>query len=446
MKQRIEKIPGLKVSICPYNKQKQTREFEAFLLYYNQLYRLLFTNTCVRWEKECDPHYSMKVATQENLHCLTSIPGVVQLHAHRLPTKEEYEILFQYNIKSSSKEYRIFCSGLQQNIRFHKILEGESGGVSFATERRLSMDTNNQTQKRIFHHSEFATSRFDEIARKMDQKGINMTVVIATKNNESTIGRTLILLRDEQYRHAFVHQLLVADNDSTDNTREIASAFGATVYRFGDILPEIQKKPGENGDQWNALCEAQGDILVFIDGGISNIQPDMLYALAAPLILNENIKYVKAFYEQDISQGYVPTDKQCLTKFVIHPLLSVFYPELLSIIQPLSGMYAVWENDLEKMPFPSGYGSELGQLIETYRHEGLSAIGQVELECVRYGEQLPQDPREMSKDIINAIFSRISSDEYQQKISAIQAEERSALLTLDIPGFSSMKEKTGTYS
>ena len=435
MRQRIEKVPGLKAFIfCPENNYKETKEdFEAFLLYYNQIYRLLFTDTCVQWEKEYDPHCSMKFTTQENLHCLTSIPGVVHLHAYRLPN-EEYEILFQYNTRSS-QWYQIFCSGPQQNIRFHKVLEGESGR-SFARERRLSMNTNNQTYKRIFHHTEF-TRRFDEIARKMEQKGIKVTIVISTLNNESTIGRTLILLRDEQCRHNFVQEILVADNDSIDNTREIASAFGATV---------IHKTPGKSVEQWNVLCEAEGDILVFIDGGISKVQPDMLYALVTPLIVDEKIKYVKAFYDQETSQGHVPTEKQCLTKFVIHPLLSVFYQELLSIIQPLSGMYAVWKKDLEKIPFPSGYGVELGQLIDTYRHAGLSAIGQVELECVRYGEQLPQDPRKMSEDIMNAIFSRISSDEYQQKISAIQAEEQSPLLTLGVLGYSSMNEKTGTYS
>ncbi|MCP4371397.1 MAG: glycosyltransferase [Deltaproteobacteria bacterium] len=144
---------------------------------------------------------------------------------------------------------------------------------------------NTQAHKRIFHSSQIS-SKFDEIFWKIEQRGIKITVIISTWNNEGTIGRTIILLQAEKRRHSFLKEIIVVDNDSTDNTREIATSFGAVVHRSSEILPELNKKPGKGVRQWKALSKAQGDIIVFIDGG-SKIQPNMVYALVAPLILEE---------------------------------------------------------------------------------------------------------------------------------------------------------------
>ncbi len=322
---------------------------------------------------------------------------------------------------------------------------------------------NNQTQKSIFHHTEF--SRLDEILWKREQKGSDVPIFINTWNNESTIGKTVILLRAEQHRYSFLKGLFVFDNDSTDHTREIAAAFGATVYRSSEILPKMDKKPGKGVGQWKALSKTQGDIMVFIDGAISNIQPDLIYGLIAPLILYDHLKYIKAFYDQKISERRILAGKQCLTKYLIQPMFSIFFPDLLSIIQPLSGMYA-WKHDLENMPFSPGDG-EVGQLLDVYRAEGLSAIGQVDLGRVEFREESPKDPQKMSVDILSAMLSRISPLEYEKKVSAIQDEDCPPLRTLreyqrqltkpspdfvnqhrtqDVSVSPSMKEKTGTYS
>jgi glucosyl-3-phosphoglycerate synthase len=60
-------------------------------------------------------------------------------------------------------------------------------------------------------------------------------------------------------------------------------------------------------------------------------------------------------------------------------LLNLFYPALSGLIQPLSGEYGGRRLALEQVPFSSGYGVEIGLLIDILERFGLDAIGQVDL-------------------------------------------------------------------
>ena len=80
----------------------------------------------------------------------------------------------------------------------------------------------------------------------------------------------------------------------------------------------------------------------------------------APLVFNDEIKYVKAFYDRPLafSEGIRPSGGGRVTEILVRPLFSLFFPELSGIIQPLSGEYAVRREVLEAIPFPIGYGVE----------------------------------------------------------------------------------------
>ena len=69
-----------------------------------------------------------------------------------------------------------------------------------------------------------------------------------------------------------------------------------------------------------------------------------------------------------------------VTELMARPLINLFFPELSGMIQPLSGEYAGRRALLESVPFFTGYGVEIGLLIDILDAAGLSAIGQVDLE------------------------------------------------------------------
>jgi glucosyl-3-phosphoglycerate synthase len=64
---------------------------------------------------------------------------------------------------------------------------------------------------------------------------------------------------------------------------------------------------------------------------------------------------------------------------VARPLLNVHWPLLAGFVQPLAGEYAARRDLLERVPFASGYGVEVGMLIDVLELAGLSAMAQVDL-------------------------------------------------------------------
>jgi hypothetical protein len=92
--------------------------------------------------------------------------------------------------------------------------------------------------------------------------------------------------------------------------------------------------------------------------------------------------YVKGFYQRPLRVG-LKLEAQGggrVTELVARPLLNLFYPELSGMIQPLAGEYAGRREAFECIPFFTGYGVEIGLLIDILNRYGLNAVGQVDLE------------------------------------------------------------------
>jgi glucosyl-3-phosphoglycerate synthase len=88
-------------------------------------------------------------------------------------------------------------------------------------------------------------------------------------------------------------------------------------------------------------------------------------------------------------------------------LLNLFYPELSGLIQPLSGEYGGRRSALEKLPFFSGYGVEIGLLIDMLDSFGLRAIAQVDLQERIHHNQDLSSLSKMSFAIIQAVFRKL---------------------------------------
>jgi glucosyl-3-phosphoglycerate synthase len=88
-------------------------------------------------------------------------------------------------------------------------------------------------------------------------------------------------------------------------------------------------------------------------------------------------------------------------------LLNLFYPELSGIIQPLSGEYGGRRSALEQLPFSSGYGVEIGMLIDVFERYGLSAIAQVDLQERVHHNQPLESLSKMSFAIIQTVMRKL---------------------------------------
>lgn len=233
------------------------------------------------------------------------------------------------------------------------------------------------TSKR-FHHRQFADVNA-LVALKMARR---VSVCIPTLNEAETIGQIVSSIHDRLMENrGLVDEIIVIDSDSTDNTVEIAAAAGAIVHRSAELLPEAGSHIGKGENLWKALHVSTGDVICYIDGDISNFHAGFVTGLVGPLLADPEIDYVKAYYERPLAYGDEShsTGGGRVSEILIRPLLSMFYPELAGILQPLSGEYAARRDTLESLAFPTGYGVEIAHLIDLARAGKLPRIAQTDL-------------------------------------------------------------------
>ena len=264
-------------------------------------------------------------------------------------------------------------------------------------------------RRNTFHYGQFKD--LDRLVAVKQEKGLTISLCLPTLNEEKTIAKEIIILRSElMTRHRLIDEIVVVDSGSTDRTGEVAEAFGAAFYRADEILPDLEKRRGKGENLWKALYITRGDIICYLDADIKNIHHRFAYGLIGPLVLDEQIKYAKAFYDRPIAIGknvVRPTGGGRVTELVIRPLFSLFFPELTQILQPLSGEYAACREILEQIPFPIGYGIETSMILDIWQRWGLDVMCQVDLEKRVHRNQDTKALGKMAFVIIQTFLRRL---------------------------------------
>lgn len=268
--------------------------------------------------------------------------------------------------------------------------------------------TENGILKKTWHHSKFSDLR--RLVALKEKKGLKISLAFPTLNEEATIGKEILVIRTELAdRYPLLDEIVVIDSSSKDSTKKIAEQFGAKVFASKTILPKYGTFRGKGENLWKSLYVLEGDIIVWVDADISNIAPKFVYGLIGPLLEDDSVSYVKAFYERPMRSGgdIASSGGGRVTEILVRPLFSLFYPELAPLIQPLSGEYAGRRRLLEKLSFSVGYGVELGHLVDIVETEGVGALAQVDLDMRIHRNQSVKSLGKMSFGILNTLHARL---------------------------------------
>jgi glycosyltransferase involved in cell wall biosynthesis len=259
-----------------------------------------------------------------------------------------------------------------------------------------------------FHADEFANLK--QMMAFKERQGSTISLAMPSLNEEKTVGNVITTIKKALMDDVpLIDEIILVDSNSTDRTREIAAELGIPVYIHQQLLPELGVRDGKGEALWKSLLVTRGDIVAWIDTDIANIHPRFVYGIIGPLLLNQNIQFVKGFYRRPLRVG---NKMQAggggrVTELTARPLLNLFYPELSGVIQPLSGEYAGRRQALESAVFFSGYGVETGLLIDIFERYGLRAIAQVDLlERIHHNQEL-EALGKMSFAIIQTVLKKI---------------------------------------
>jgi glucosyl-3-phosphoglycerate synthase len=264
-------------------------------------------------------------------------------------------------------------------------------------------------RSRTHHHLDFDVD--DLVARKRTAGSV-VSVVIPARDEEATVGHVAGTLRDRLVDHVgLVDDVLVVDADSTDRTGEVARDAGARVVRQSQVLPDAGTAPGKGEALWKGLAAAEGDLLVFIDADLHDLDPRFVVGLLGPLLTDPSVRFTKATYDRPfrVDDEVHPAGGGRVTELLARPLLATFWPDLAWLAQPLSGEYAGRRSLLETLPFVRGYGVELAMLVDIAASVGVDAIAQVDLGSRVHDHQSLAALGRMASEILHVALGRLAA-------------------------------------
>lgn len=277
-----------------------------------------------------------------------------------------------------------------------------------ASQNTISVLVDKWFAENTFHADEFADLKY--LLSLKEKQGVTISLALPALNEEETVGKVIRTVKNAlMTRVPLLDEIVLIDSNSTDKTRKIAEKLGVPVHIHQKTLAKHGARKGKGEALWKSLYCTKGDIIIWIDTDIVNIHPRFIYGLIGPLLLQPKVDFVKGFYRRPLKVG----DKMQagsggrVTELTARPLLNLFYPELSGMIQPLSGEYGGRRSALERLPFFSGYGVEIGLLIDMLDQFGLQSIAQVDLQERVHHNQPLEALGKMSFAIIQAVIHKL---------------------------------------
>lgn len=265
-----------------------------------------------------------------------------------------------------------------------------------------------------------------------------ISVCIPARNEESTIGKIVATIVAELVENwALVDEVILIDDHSSDATAAVAANAGATVVSAEDILPEQNLGPGKGQAMWKSLLVSSGDLITWCDGDIREFEIRFVVGILGPLLTEADLQFVKAYYERPYLDEASGGGR--VTEIMARPLISLLFPHLAGLYQPLSGEYGGYRSLLEQLPFVADYGVELGLLIDVANLVGTDAIGQVDLGERQHRNRPLDDLGPQAATILHTALVRVNSSLVSEQVEFVRPAQDSLTLDhLELPPMASL--------
>ena len=268
----------------------------------------------------------------------------------------------------------------------------------------MSIRTRSWYRANTYGHEAFSADRL-AAARES-----TVSVCLPARNEARTIGPILEQLMPLR-ELGVVDQIVVVDH-SSDGTAEIARALGAEVHAQNELVPEVGPVLGKGDAMWRALPVLTGEVVCFLDADSEHFGAHFACGVLGPVLSRPEVSFVKGFYRRPFRVGETtfPDGGGRVTELTARPLLNLFYPQLAAIRQPLAGEIAARRDLLERLPFATGYGVDIGLLIDAYADVGLEAIAQVDLDVRQNAHQPLRDLGPMAYAVLRVVAVRLERE------------------------------------
>ena len=224
----------------------------------------------------------------------------------------------------------------------------------------------------------------------------SVCVVVPARNEATTVGPIVECLVEMA---PLVSEVVVVDDGSTDGTAAVALGAGARLVDAGRPGAARGAGPGKGRAMWAGVAETDSDIVVFCDADLSSLPPGYVTGLLDALTSRPATVLAKGSYRRGGTGGRV-------NELVARPGLALLHPQLGHISQPLGGEYAAWRQALAQVPFVSGYGVDVGLLIDLAGRFGAAAVVEADLGERHHRNRPLEELRPQAQAVLEVILNR----------------------------------------
>jgi glucosyl-3-phosphoglycerate synthase len=230
------------------------------------------------------------------------------------------------------------------------------------------------------------------------KRDTTVAVVIPAKDEATTIGSVIDMV---QVHDHLIDELIVVNDHSSDDTATVADHHGARVVHH-------ESPSGKGAAMLAGVAASSSDIVVFLDADVLNTTADYVARLIQPLLERPAIELVKGYYVRPLHN--MPTGGGRVNELTARPILSLLYPGLGEIRQPLAGETSVRRSALDAITLEPDYRVEIALLIDCAKLFGVHAIAQVDLGIRRHRNRPLEELRPMAVDVLRAALERYKVD------------------------------------
>ena len=227
-----------------------------------------------------------------------------------------------------------------------------------------------------------------------------ISIVIPALNERATIAGVVALAR----RCSLPHEVIVVDDGSIDGTAEAARAAGARVVRSSML--------GKGASMEDGVREAAHPLVLFLDGDLTGLQPDLADRMARPLLAG-SADFVKASFVRHGGR---------VTVLTARPLLQAFFPEVAQLDQPLGGICAARRDLLRRLRFETDWGVDVGLLLDAAL-DG-ARIAEVPVGRLEHDRKELHALTDMAGQVARTILDRAARAGRLVRARILEAEER----------------------
>ena len=191
-------------------------------------------------------------------------------------------------------------------------------------------------------------------------------------------------------------EVVVVNDGSSDETDAQAQSAGARV------IPSLGK--GKGAALWTGVRETTSDVVLFLDADVTNPRAETAASLLHAITADSNLMMVRAAYERPY--GSRPGEGGRVTELTARPALTLLFPTLAHLRQPLAGEVATRRVAIEGVGFVDGYGVDVGLLLDIAARYGADAIGEVSIASRAHRNRPLHELTPMAIEVLRVILHR----------------------------------------